>query len=140
MATFLWSSLVNGQNIAAFNPNADVLRFDDVTISAASVHVTGDSTSSNFAYGGKAVSLGMNWFAITTTNVQFVNGSLLLVGDNTTGVANDDLNNALTGGSGNDQLIGMGGDDLMVGGAGDDVFPMFGAGGTGAPGNDTIFG
>src|SRR5215213_5482977 len=105
MATFLWSSLVNGQNIAAFNPNADVLRFDDVTISAASVHVTGDSTSSNFAYGGKAVRLGMNLFAITTTNVQFVTGSL-----------------------------------LMVGGASDDVFPMFGAGGTGAPGNDTIFG
>src|SRR5215210_6400300 len=116
MATFLWSA-VSGPIL--FNPTTDVLRFDDPTISAASVHVTGNSTSANFEYGGKTVTLGMNWFSITTTNVTFDNGSLLLVGDNTTGITGDDLNNTLTGGNGNDQLIGMGGDDVMFGGAGD---------------------
>src|SRR2546421_6318069 len=121
MATYLWSSLLNSQTIATFNPDVDVLRFDDATISAASLVVAGNATQSVFAYGGKTVGLGMNWYSITTTNITFDNGSMLIVGDNTTGTVDDDAANTLVGGNGNDQLLGMGGNDTLTGGAGDDL-------------------
>ena len=55
MATYLWSSLSNNQFIGAFDPNADVLRFDDVTISAAGVFAVANApyTEVIFSYGGK---------------------------------------------------------------------------------------
>ncbi len=34
----------------------------------------------------------------------------------------DDLDNTITGGSGDDRIIGRGGDDLLSGGAGNDIF------------------
>src|SRR6476659_4789937 len=147
MATYLWSSLSNLQNIGTFNPDVDVLRFDDPTVSAASVVVSGNATQSIFSYAGKTVGLGMNWYSITTTNITFDDGSLLIVGDNTSGTVNDDADNALIGGNGNDQLLGAGGndtlqggggDDLLVGGDGNDDFVLSAS--SGLAGNDRVIG
>jgi Ca2+-binding RTX toxin-like protein len=90
--------------------------------------------TTNFTFGGKTVMLQTDLKSITTTNVTFDDGSLLIVGDNTTGTANDDAWNTLTGGPGADQLIGVGGDaplgdDTLNGGTGADNM-------TGGLGND----
>ena len=145
MATFLWSNLTNGQVITTFNPAVDVLRFDDDTISAADVSIDSNDllTVAILSYGGKTVTIQMNPLATTSTNVTFADGSMLLVGDNTTGTVNDDAANTLVGGSGDDQLLGLGGADSLVGGAGNDVFTMYGSSDTvggGVWGNDTING
>ncbi len=140
MATYLWSTLVNGRVISPFDPNVDVLRFDDTSISAAAVYgdfydsspTVNGSRAFTLTYGGKTVTVQMNPQSITTSNVIFGNGSRLLVGDNAA--------NTLTGGSGNDQFFGLGGDDSLSGGSGDDLFTMGGDNITGVLGNDTIAG
>ncbi len=140
MTTYNWSTLTNAQSIA-FNPAVDVLRFDDSTISAAALGFSFTSSApltSTFTFGGKSITLQTDFKALTTTNLTFADGSLFLVGDNTTGVAGDDGPNTLTGGNGNDALVGLGGDDSMSGGAGDDSFHT--VYNTGAFGNDTIDG
>ncbi len=140
MATFNWTTLTNGQ-VIAFNPAVDVLRFDDSTISAMLVRFSFSGSapfSSTFTFGGKSVTLQTNFRVLTTTNLTFADGSLFLVGDNTTGVTGDDDAHTLTGGNGDDMLVGLGGNDSMVGGAGNDIFNM--AYTTAAFGNDTIDG
>src|SRR5687768_12873084 len=106
MAVYLWSTLVNGQTISPFNRAADVLRFNDAAISAASVTVVaapGDMI--RFTYLGKTVTLNMPFFAETTTNVTFDNGSRLIIGDNLTSTGFDNTGGEITGGPGNDQLV-----------------------------------
>jgi Ca2+-binding RTX toxin-like protein len=150
MATYLWSTLVNGRVINPFNPSVDILRFDSPTVSAAAVDVLGGAASTQLSYLGKSVTLQMPLFSTTTSNVRFDNGSLLLVGDNAAGTAADNTAHTLTGGAGNDQLIagaggytlnGGGGNDKLTGGSGNDTLN----GGTGVDtmaggaGNDTYF-
>src|SRR4051812_34116668 len=113
MAIYRWSLLANGQTVNPFNPNSDVLQFDSTTISAASVAVQDLTTRTSFSFGGKTVSLQPPLFSTTTTNVRFDDGSLLLVGDNSTGTTNDNTGRTLTGGAGADQLIGGAGDDTL---------------------------
>src|SRR5688572_2999186 len=110
MALFLWSATGHGTTIDPFDPNADVFSFDIVDINAANVVVdSNDSlTVAIFSFQGKTVTLAMNPLAATTTNVTFANGSVLVVGDNTTGTANDGAANTLGGTNGADQLIGLG--------------------------------
>ncbi len=119
---YLWSELTDGQVISSFNPASDVLRFDDATISAAAVRIDPNAPVAIFSYGGKTVTFDMSPLSITTTNITFDNGSLLLLGDNSTGLANDNAANTLAGGGGNDQLVGLGGNDSLTGGGGSDTF------------------
>src|SRR5688572_24603346 len=123
MATYLWSTLADGTVIAPFDPSADALQFDDVSISAADVSIQPHSGSAStvFSYGGKTVTLAMDPRSATTSNVVFANGSVLLVGDLTIDIVQDDATNHISGGSGNDQLIGMGGGETLTGGDGNDV-------------------
>jgi serralysin len=143
MATLNWSSLTNGQVITTFNPASDTLHFDAAAISAGDVVADGEVETPPFfirlSYGGKTVTVEMNPLMATSTNITFADGSMLLVGDNTTGTASDNAANTLIGGAGSDQLIGLGGADSLVGGGGNDVFPVFGDT-SGAWGNDTIKG
>src|SRR5687767_2248135 len=132
MAVYRWSTLVNGQTISPFNRTADVLQFDG-GISAASVAVQSVSGMVRFTFGGKAVTVNMPVFAVTTSNVTFDNGSLLLVGDNQAGTGFDNTGGTLTGGPGNDQLIASGGGYELFGGGGNDVL-------LGGPSNDTLDG
>ena len=141
MATLNWSTLVSGTY--AFDPNVDVLHFDDPAISAAAVDASSTTGTDDLVLddGSKSVRLLTSALAITTTNVTFANGSRLIIGDNTTGTANDHGANTLNGGSGNDMLIGAAGADTMNGGDGNDVFSIehdYGA--TQAYGNATLNG
>src|SRR3954469_16827058 len=108
MATIFWSTLANGQVLTGFNPASDTLRFDNNLISAAGVVVGAPTTTSTtFSFGGVTVTIPMSLLAVTTTNVSFMNGSLLLVGDNTVATG-DNTGGTLNGGAGNDQLIAGG--------------------------------
>ncbi|MEO5630734.1 MAG: calcium-binding protein, partial [Nitrospiraceae bacterium] len=133
MALINWSTLVDG-DVVAFNPLVDKLQFDDLAISAAGVvlDLSGGITSV-FSVGGKTVTVNTAAATLTSTNVTFDDGSLLLVGDNTTGTVNDGGNNTRTGSGFNDQLLGFGGDDTLIGGVGNDIL-------NGDTGNDKLNG
>src|SRR5689334_1818811 len=140
MAVLNWNSLTSGSY--AFNPNVDVLVFNDSSISAADVDTYSSSGIVDiiFSYGGKTVTLQTSSHTVTTTNVTFANGSQLIIGDNTTATVNDNAANTINGGSGNDLLLGAGGSDSISGGAGNDVFQIAHDYSTGAYGNDTLNG
>ena len=124
MAVYFWTTLTNGQVISDFDSEVDVLRFNDVTIAAASVVVQAASASSvRFTYLGKSVTLGMSIWEIAERNLEMADGSRLLVGDNDTDTTFDNLGGELIGGPGNDQLIGGNG------GGGDNGYLLFGMAG-----------
>jgi hypothetical protein len=130
MTTYVWSALSHG-SVLAFNPSADKLSFDDIGISTAAVGFEAMHPSQSlFTYGGKTVTLQSAPTSLAAKNVFFANGGRLLIGDGTTGSANDPGNNSLDGSSasdqlqalaGNDTLRGHGGADLLAGGAGNDL-------------------
>ena len=125
--TYKWSALTNNQSIA-FDPARDKLIFDEVTISASRLGIlfgggglTGVPAYITFTYASKSFTIsGIDFKALTTSNVTFADGSLLLIGDNTVGTSTDDLANILNGSSYNDKIYALGGDDTIDGGAGDD--------------------
>ncbi|HEX2825293.1 MAG TPA: FG-GAP-like repeat-containing protein [Burkholderiales bacterium] len=134
---YAWSALADGQSLP-FDPSTDRIVFDDASISAADVSLRGALLQ--LTHQDKTVTFESDLRTVTTTNVAFTDGSVLLVGDNTTGAALDDAANTLVGGSGNDQLYGAGGDDALSGGNGDDML-VGGAGGDsldGGAGSDTV--
>ena len=126
MAVFQFSALGDGQSLV-FNPNADVLNFDQTTVAAADLRVipVGANLRVEVVGGpqaGKDVTLqNMSQLQLATTNVTFADGSKLLFGDNST-AQNDNLANSLTGTAGRDFLQGFGGADTMNGGAGSDTY------------------
>jgi Ca2+-binding RTX toxin-like protein len=127
MAIYNWSALINGDIfgvglLSSFDPAVDQLVFD-TGISAVDLTIDGDDVSpvTIFSHGGKTVTLDKSLLAITTSNVTFATGSLLVVGDNTTGIVNDGGANTITGGSFNDVLFGQAGDDRLVQTLGSDV-------------------
>src|SRR3954465_5348879 len=126
MAVFQFSALSDGQSLV-FNPNADVLNFDQTTIAAADLRVTqvGSNIRIDVVSGpqtGKDVTLqNVSPLQLATTNVTFADGSKLLFGDNST-AQNDNLANSLTGTAGRDLLQGFGGAGTMAGGAGNDTY------------------
>ncbi len=124
MTTFNWSSLANGQAIA-FNPVADLLYFDDPLFSAPTVafdYFSSPGTTTFIGgFDGKTVTLLTAPGTLTSGNVVFASGSMLLYGDNTTGTANDDQPNTLAGSTGDDALYGAGGADTLSGGDGIDL-------------------
>jgi len=126
MAVFQFSALSDGQSIA-FNPNADVLNFDQTTVAAADLRVTqvGSNARIDVVSGpqtGKDVTLlNVSQLQLATTNVTFADHSQLLFGDNST-AQNDNLANTLGGGAGRNLLQGFGGADTMSSGPGNDTY------------------
>ncbi len=106
MAVYQFSALSNGQAIS-FNPSADRLNFDQTAISAANLSVTPLDAATRITVvtgtdAGKFVDLqGTSELQLATSNVTFANGSRLLIGDNSV-AQNDNGNNTLFGGNGND--------------------------------------
>ena len=142
MTIFTWSTLTNNQQIT-FNPLLDKLVFDDVSISAASVSISfggsGSAAYTTFTYAGITITLASaNIKALTSTSVTFDDGSLLIIGDNTTGTMADDTANTLNGSSHDDRFIGLGGGDAINGNEGDDFIAIGYA--SGSVGNDVIDG
>jgi Ca2+-binding RTX toxin-like protein len=134
MAKKIWSSFSTGAT-PTFDFTQDIFVFDATTpggateISAAEITFVQNGANLEMTYlGGKTVTLlntTLEQLTSSTTtvlgNIRFNDESKLLVGDNTTGTANDNLANTLTGGIGNDQLLGLGGNDNLSGGAGNDL-------------------
>jgi hypothetical protein len=115
-----FSTLANNASVV-FNPASDVFQVDSTTLSAADFTVTAvNATSVKLVGGGKTITLKTAVEKLTATNATFADGSRLLVGDASTGTANDAAANALNGTAKDDQLIGLGGNDTLDGKAGGD--------------------
>ena len=108
MAVFNWTTLTNNQ-VIAFNPFVDVLNVNDATFAAADIGLATTPTSVSITLGAKTVTLLTERRTLTTSNVAFSDGSMLLMGDNTTDTTTDDADNTLTRGPGDDRLYGLGG-------------------------------
>ncbi len=151
MATILWSTLADGSTIA-FNAATDILIFEDGSISAGDRNmITWTGSDVIFSVGGKAnaelnktvhFTIIGGGRALTDGNVFYLNGSKLLIGDNTTNIDNgstfDDAANSLTGTAFADQFIGLGGNDTLNGGGGNDTFVL--RNDSSAFGNDSVDG
>jgi Ca2+-binding RTX toxin-like protein len=138
MALYRFSALFDGQSIS-FNTSADVLNFDQSVIGAADIRATIEGTNlrvsvASGSFAGKDILLlNVTPTRLTSTNVTFADGSRLLIGDNTSGITNDNFNNSLVGTAGRDHLSGLGGNDTLNGAAGNDRLD-------GGDGNDSLLG
>ena len=116
MTTYNFSALSNGQAIS-FNPNGDVLNFDQTAISAGNLAADLQSSDTKITVlsgtdAGKSITLLSTMPPqLATSNVHFANGSALLFGDNSPGTAGDDAANTLSGTSGADLIK----DDELLG-------------------------
>src|SRR5919201_2327436 len=117
MATYNFSALSNGQAIT-FNPNSDVLNFDQAAISAGNLQVDLQGSDSRITVlsgtdAGKSITL-LNTAPpqLATSNVTFANGSALLFGDNSSRTAGDDLANSIDGTAGAALLPRLGRQEL----------------------------
>ncbi len=158
MAIYTFSQLTNNQAIE-FDPANDILLFDG-GLSATDVDFefldSGRgwlfSVNSPSGLAGweltKTVSLLMtpgsdpaNAYKLSSSNIQFANGSLFLWGDDTSGTANDETTTqTLDGGAGNDVLVSFGGSQTLNGGDGNDylVSAPHVVGSTGGTGTDVF--
>lgn len=144
MTDYIWANLTNGQSLS-FSPTGDTLVFLAGDGDAASFSFVDDGTNTTITdSAGKAVTLaGVRLNALTTTNANFLDGSELEVGDNTTDTSFDDLpqtgassivgttlDDVLLGRGGGDSISGAGGSDFINGNQGGDTISL--AAGTGA--------
>jgi hypothetical protein len=104
MATFNWSTINSGDTIS-FNPATDTLRFDLSDVYQGYYQSAANQVSVNqlddrveISFGGKTFAL-MNVQLADLANTSFVfdDGSQFMVGDQTTGTANDGAGNTITG-------------------------------------------
>jgi len=125
MAVYQFSALSDGQAIS-FDPDADVLNFDQTAISAGSLRATIEGSNlrltvaSGTGAGKDVLLLNVAPTQLALSNVTFANGSRLHFGDGAVGTANDNFSNTIGGTAGADHLAGLGGNDNLSGGSGDD--------------------
>jgi D-alanyl-D-alanine carboxypeptidase len=136
----------NGQGATPFDPAADSLRIRDA--SAGSMRVIGEDKIT-LAFKMASIDLPTKISNLTTKNLTFQDGSVLIIGDNRMGQLKDaaanhidiakqfaqaaDEDNQVLGLGGNDHIAGARGNDRLVGGDGHDWL-------SGRAGNDRLFG
>ena len=131
---YQFSALSDAQAIS-FDPDADLLHFDEGTIAAADIRIAIEgsdlriSVVSGSNTGKDVLLLNTTLFQLATTNITFADASQLLYGDNSTAQSGDNNSNRLSGGIGRDHLAGFGGDDRLDGRGGADIM-------AGGQGND----
>ena len=110
--------------ITAFDALSDVMRIETASAAAARIGA-GDSFEASF--GGVTLTLPLATRSVTSANMRFEDGSVLIIGDNTAGTARDDAANRIDipkqfgSAAGKDnQVLGFGGDDVIRGGNGND--------------------
>ena len=89
MSLYKFSTLKNKQHLP-FDPDADVLKFDDKSIPATEVTLAVVDGSLKFTYGGKSIFLdGVGLESIGSGSVVFGDGSALVLGDGTSNTLHD---------------------------------------------------
>jgi D-alanyl-D-alanine carboxypeptidase len=132
--------------ITTFNAKSDVMKIQAADAASAKIS-SGDMFKATF--DDASLKLPLKLASVTTSNIKFADGSVLVVGDNAIGTSrdNDDntidirddfktaagKNNHLLGLGGDDELSGGGGNDKILGGSGDDEID-------GRSGNDRLYG
>jgi D-alanyl-D-alanine carboxypeptidase len=136
----------NWQKISAFNAASDSMRIKSAA--AADGKIAGDGMF-EATFGAATLKLPLDLRSVTTSNIKFADGSVLVIGDNETGKVGDDKNNIIDirkdfsmamakdnqamGLSGDDKIAGGSGNDRLLGGSGNDKL-------NGRNGNDKLFG
>ncbi len=133
-------------SVSSFDPKTETLKIE--AADAASAHI-GAGNSFEASFGAATLDLPLDLKSVTTSNVTFADGSVLVVGDNKVDTLRDDRannidivrdfanaadkNNQVLGLGGNDRIWGGSGNDKLLGGDGDDQL-------WGRSGNDSIVG
>jgi D-alanyl-D-alanine carboxypeptidase len=134
------------QPITSFDPASDTMRIDMASAASANIGVNGNFEA---GFGDATLKLPLAFKSVTTSNIQFADGSLLIVGDNASGTQGDDKANSIdiakqfaSAEMKDNQVFGLGGDDDIRAGSGNDK--LFGGDGRdrlwGRDGNDTLDG
>jgi D-alanyl-D-alanine carboxypeptidase len=123
--------------VASFDPKTETLKIEAASAASADI---GAGHNFDASFGAAAITLPLDLKSVTTSNVRFADGSVLVVGDNKTATLRDDAANNIdiardyASAAGKDnQVLGHGGDDKIWGGSGNDKL-------LGGDGNDSIFG
>jgi D-alanyl-D-alanine carboxypeptidase len=133
-------------SVSKFDAKSDVLNVQSVSAASATIDESGDF---NVKFGDVTLKLPLKLGAVTTSNVKFDDGSVLVVGDNQVGTNRDGRSNLIDilktfreAANEDNQILGLGGDDYLSGGNGNDKI----SGGSGDDflngrnGNDTLLG
>jgi D-alanyl-D-alanine carboxypeptidase len=137
------------EQIPAFNIVDDSSPLQFLSGSANDLNMTPVEDGLSFVLAGATLTLDRVLEATTTDSISFVDGSVLVVGDNKVGTARDNKSNSIdilhdfsSAANANNQLLGLGGKDTLRGGYGDDQ--ISGGDGaddlTGRSGNDRLDG
>jgi D-alanyl-D-alanine carboxypeptidase len=132
--------------VTSFDPKAETLKIE--AADAASAHI-GAGGGFEASFGAATLELPLDLKSVTTSNVTFADGSVLVVGDNKTATSRDDAANNIdiardfaSAQAKNNQVLGLGGNDTIRGGSGNDR--LLGGDGNdkidGRTGNDQLFG
>jgi D-alanyl-D-alanine carboxypeptidase len=123
--------------VTSFDPKTETLKVE--AADAASAHI-GAGGSFEATFGAATLDLPLDLKSVTTSNIIFADGSVLVVGDNKVGTQRDDAPNNIdiardfaSAEAKNNQVLGLGGNDRIWGGSGSDKL-------LGGDGNDKIFG
>ena len=138
VARDIWLASKDGAwDPVTFDPAVDTLSIGSK--SAAQAIVSGDANVT-ITFGEAAITLPAARATLTSGNVTFKDGSVLVIGDNGTGTSGDGganivdiLTQFAAAANQDNQLIGLGGDDTLAGGNGADKID-------GGDGNDQLFG
>ena len=106
MTDFTFSSVPNG-SLLDFNAARDRLIFNEKVQSAADLRLVSERENEvSVVFADKTVSLKTSFKTLIDEDFVFQSGSVVKVGDNSTGVDADDAENQIEGTEFNDNLIG----------------------------------
>lgn len=135
-------ALLNPDLVASFDPLSDSLHLP--VTAAAFVHVTKSASSLTLTTSQGSLTLPMTIDQMASgINIITAEGSMMVVGDNSTATVSDNLANSnFANAPTDDQFHGLDGDDHFLAGAGDDL--VYGNKGAdsmvGGNGNDSLYG
>jgi D-alanyl-D-alanine carboxypeptidase len=123
--------------VTSFDAKTEVLKIEAASAASAKI---GDGAQFEAGFGAATLDLPLDLKSVTTSNVTFADGSVLIVGDNKVGARGDDRANNIdiardyaSAEAKDNQVLGLGGNDKIWGGSGNDKL-------LGGDGNDSIFG
>lgn len=122
MALFNFSALGDAAHLS-FDPLVDVLRFDATAISASEVRIAVSGENLSLTVAGKTIWLdGVSPSQLAVANLQFANGSSVVIGDGTNNDFHDAYGRAyaLSGLGTSNQVWGRDGADYIATGSGSD--------------------